>query len=536
MIAYVPTMYPDETVYSLLTRIYEKSGYLSYAHAKNDFFVNPKEGIEFLFLNKLSKELIDIITRNQTLDDVIKNHTLYNYYGRYLGAEKRKDAYNSLCNMTGDYFRIFVLNKKSSEETYLRYCPMCASEDKHIYGETYWKRTHQIPELEVCPAHGCKLLNSNVSNNKHSAMSFTSANTAVKDLTIIHGSEQDIKLAEYIGASVRENIEYDDDLLIGKYLTSKLEGTKYLSSCGNGINRKLLFQDLTNFYSGCKYVIQETNHLSKIFHGKRIKPFEIIQIAMFLKIPYNELVNAQNPDKTPSEKFEQKVINMLRDRTMEEVSSKLNISKSAIKIIIRKHNGVADNYTKYEIQECRKIWTDTIKEYPNCSFREICMYSKYRLSLQWLRRNDKEWTDKHYPRKQINSVRQQNIDLLDKKYLSQIENVIQKYREHPGEMPKRITINAIGNYIGIPGRQLYYMKQCRAVIEKYAETDEEFRVRKILWAVDMLQRDNKKLNFNQIRKLTHIHSGHYYKSRPLLIDTIGEETVLRIDPNTSIVS
>ena len=115
MIAYVPTMYPDETVYSLLTRIYEKSGYLSYAHAKNDFFVNPKEGIEFLFLNKLSKELIDIITRNQTLDDVIKNHTLYNYYGRYLGVEKRKDAYNSLCNMTGDYFRIFVLNKKSSE-------------------------------------------------------------------------------------------------------------------------------------------------------------------------------------------------------------------------------------------------------------------------------------------------------------------------------------------------------------------------------------------------------------------------------------
>ena len=268
MIAYVPTMYPDETVYSLLTRIYEKSGYLSYAHAKNDFFVNPKEGIEFLFLNKLSKELIDIITRNQTLDDVIKNHTLYNYYGRYLGVEKRKDAYNCLRNMTGDYFRIFVLNKKSSEETYLRYCPMCASEDKHIYGETYWKRTHQIPELEVCPAHGCKLLNSNVSNNKHSAMSFTSANTAVKDLTIIHGSEQDIKLAEYIGASVRENIEYDDDLLIGKYLTSKLEGTKYLSSCGNGINRKLLFQDLTNFYGGCKYGIQEINHLSKIFHGK----------------------------------------------------------------------------------------------------------------------------------------------------------------------------------------------------------------------------------------------------------------------------
>lgn len=536
MITYIPTMYPDETVYSLLARMYEKNGYLSYAHAKNDFFVNPKEGIEFIFLNKLSKELIEIITRNQTIDDVIKNHTLYNYYGRYLGVEKRREAYNSLYNMSGDYFRIFVLNKRSSEKTYLRYCPMCVREDRSIYGETYWKRTHQIPELEVCPVHGCKLLNSNVSNNKHSAMSFISANTAVEDLTIINGSEQDIKLAEYIGISVRENIECDDDLLIGKYLISKMEGTKYLSSCGNGINRKLLFQDLINFYSECKYVIKEISHLSKLFHGKRAKPLEIIQIAMFLKIPCKELVNAHNPNKSPAEKFEQKVINMLQNRTVGEVSSKLNISKSAIKTIIRKYNGVGDNNTKYEIQECRKIWIDTIKKYPNCSFQEICNHSKYRLRLQWLRRNDKEWTDKHYPRKQINSVRQQSIDLLDKEYLPQIENIIQKYRERPGEMPKRITINAINSYIGIPGGQLYYMKQCRTVVEKYTETDEAFRVKKILWAIDVLKKSNKKLNFNQIKKLTHIHTAHYYKCRSLLIDTIGEEAVLRIDPNTSIMN
>ena len=47
MITYVPTMYPDETVYSLLTRIYEKSGYLSYAHAKNDFLLIQKRELNF---------------------------------------------------------------------------------------------------------------------------------------------------------------------------------------------------------------------------------------------------------------------------------------------------------------------------------------------------------------------------------------------------------------------------------------------------------------------------------------------------------
>lgn len=534
MITYMPTIYPGETIYSLLSRTYEKCGYLSYAQAKKEFFVNPTESLEFLFLNKLRDGIIEIITQNQSLDSVIKKHTLYNYYGRYLGKQKRREAYNALINMTGDYFKIFRLSRKTSEESYLRYCPICAKEDKKNYGETYWKRTHQIPELEVCSIHGCKLLKSNVSSNKHNASAFVSADTAIEDFSVTYGSDQEIILAKYVYTLLQEDIKYDDDLLIGKYLISKMEGTKYLSSCGKSLNRKILFQDLKKCYGDGRHIIQEESHLSKIFHGKRTKPFEIIQIAILLNISCEELVNACNPETTPAEKFEEIVLSMLQENTAKEVSHILNVSESAIKTITQKQNGLDNSDTKYQIQECRKIWIDTIEKFSNCSFSYICNHSEHRLKLQWLRRNDKEWTDTHYPRKKKVNNKQKSIDMLDKEYLPQIEEIINEYRFSSGGMPNRITVSAINNYIGLPGKQLYCMKQCRSVIEKHTETNEEFRVRKILWAIDIIKKGDKPLTFHQINKLTHIHIQDYYKCRSILVNKIGEDSVRKIDPNSTV--
>ncbi|MBR1752184.1 MAG: TniQ family protein [Ruminococcus sp.] len=40
----------------------------------------------------------------------------------------------------------------------LRYCPVCAADDREKYGETYWHRVHQIPEISVCAKHRCRLV------------------------------------------------------------------------------------------------------------------------------------------------------------------------------------------------------------------------------------------------------------------------------------------------------------------------------------------------------------------------------------------
>ena len=53
MILYFPTIYPDELMYSVLSRTYAKSGYLSYTQAAEEFFENPKNPRLVQFLQKV---------------------------------------------------------------------------------------------------------------------------------------------------------------------------------------------------------------------------------------------------------------------------------------------------------------------------------------------------------------------------------------------------------------------------------------------------------------------------------------------------
>jgi hypothetical protein len=39
---------------------------------------------------------------------------------------------------------------------------MCVEQDRRQYGETYWHRSHQLPGIELCPEHECRLLSTSV--------------------------------------------------------------------------------------------------------------------------------------------------------------------------------------------------------------------------------------------------------------------------------------------------------------------------------------------------------------------------------------
>lgn len=40
---------------------------------------------------------------------------------------------------------------------HFRYCPQCPQEQLVKLGEPYWKRMHQLPGIDVCIEHCCKL-------------------------------------------------------------------------------------------------------------------------------------------------------------------------------------------------------------------------------------------------------------------------------------------------------------------------------------------------------------------------------------------
>ena len=48
----------------------------------------------------------------------------------------------------------------NSRIKYLKYCPLCAAEDIDSYGEAYWHRRHQLPEMFYCIKHETRLVDS----------------------------------------------------------------------------------------------------------------------------------------------------------------------------------------------------------------------------------------------------------------------------------------------------------------------------------------------------------------------------------------
>lgn len=415
MILYFPKPYPDEIVYSLLSRAYEYGGYFYSIQAKEEFFKDPKSKLNFLFINKLTPNLVKLLTMDCTWEEFLQDHTLGNYYGRYLPDDKRRETILSLSRMEGNYKHLFSLASVSDgDNEYLRYCPMCAMEQKEKYGEAYWNRTCQVPEITVCHIHGCKLLNSKINIVGSKKAIFRTAETELDDFSVNYGNEKEKALSEYVNKMICTPLNLEDSVNIQKFFLCKLEGTKYLQKSKQTISTSILFQDIKNYYSDFKIGITKEWQLSKIFVGKRTHPFEIAQVALFLGISADELIKMALPNKTPNERFNETVLESIKSGvSVSRLAKKYGVSKTAIYKIawengIIKQKQIKTSQTmsfEEKIEKYRKIWRDETSKYYGFSYSYMLQHSENSSCLNWLRRNDKEWTDLHFPKK-INKPKQ----------------------------------------------------------------------------------------------------------------------------------
>ena len=133
MIGFFPLLYPDELLYSQLSRYYAKSGYLSYIHVAEDLFQQRSTRPSMEFITALNQDTIEIVTRNISIETLIQKHTMFPYYGHSLPKERRTKAFQALVSMQGSYHKLLPIPKrKTNMDRYLRYCPLCAEQDREI--------------------------------------------------------------------------------------------------------------------------------------------------------------------------------------------------------------------------------------------------------------------------------------------------------------------------------------------------------------------------------------------------------------------
>lgn len=178
MLAYFPTIYPGEILYSVLARYHRHVGAPGTMRNLDALFGNRKTIANFDLPGNLQL-LADRIPadRNLSVDLIIDTLTLYPYFtafeppslqAKVRSAMRHGDTANIHIRLGLVAFRIGRVDK-------LRFCPECAKEMRANYGELYWRRSHQLPSVLVCPEHSCPLLESTVSSSQCSRHEFVAA-------------------------------------------------------------------------------------------------------------------------------------------------------------------------------------------------------------------------------------------------------------------------------------------------------------------------------------------------------------------------
>ena len=140
MTMYLPEIYPDELVYSWLARYYIQTGYVRYAFVAEELFQSKIVRPDIEFVNQYTTPMLQAITEKMPMSEIIENHTMFPYYGRFLQKERRNRAYTAMIQTKGNYHNLLPMPKrKGNTDRYLRYCPVCAENDRKQYGEAYWQ-------------------------------------------------------------------------------------------------------------------------------------------------------------------------------------------------------------------------------------------------------------------------------------------------------------------------------------------------------------------------------------------------------------
>jgi hypothetical protein len=242
--------YEDEILYSVLARYIALYG-----------TIGPKQLLPNLFDKTTVSATLDLpsgisaLSRSLVLDglrpfEIIMNHTLYPLYNRFISNNKKELVIKSMYDKSGYIHTRMGLNASSIESVIIpRYCPQCYREDLRSKNqESYFRRVHQIPAINICIKHNLKLhsLDSFHSRyNKHEFISINEVNIREdrienRNMELLHLSR---KVVELFNNS--KTCDYNNEPYFYNEKIKKIGFSKGQKS----INIEKLYSEFTSYYN-----------------------------------------------------------------------------------------------------------------------------------------------------------------------------------------------------------------------------------------------------------------------------------------------
>ncbi len=468
MIVQFPLFYPDELVYSLLARYYVKSGYMRYTFVAQDLFASKTARPDIEFVNQYTPAAYEVLTKNLPIEYIIEKYTMFPCYGRFIKPDRKQKAFTSLCGMKGNYYNLLSMQKsKDGKERCLRYCPICASEDREQFGESYWHRLHQLQGMNCCFIHKCRLIDSPiVISGKDSPKLVTAEEMIPSESEIkVMDNGMEIMLSDYMTRVFQADMDLKSEVTIGEYLHSKMPVDKYRSVRGKQRNIALFHSDFMEYYKEL-----EQNHfteiwqIQKVFTEQRANFNEICMIALFLEIPVDELVKPVLPETSDEEAFDERV-KELHNQGLKypEIAELLGASYNVVKPVGEKRYGSKTSKKHNKGGRIKQDWSS-----------------------------------------------------IDIQTLPKVTVAIKDLQGSRTTRPKKITLYAVARKMNVHSKYFDNLPLCKQEILKHHESQEEYWAREVAWAVNRIIEESQPLNWKHIRNLTNMRNENFQACKAYL--------------------
>lgn len=476
MIAYFPEEYPDELFFSFVARYYAHV-YPSYILAIEDLCKDKHSRIDMEFgLQSLNLETREFLEQVYGLRNILLNHTMFSQYARFETMERREQAERVMLTGEGDIHSILRFPKSKHEFRYLKYCTLCFEEDRNAYGEAYWHRSHQIRGIHICSKHGCYLHETDIEISSKLSPRLWIVDDIVVNTAVDYASSKEKQFTDYVVKMIQSPIAKEQPP-VSDWLISKLEGTEYITARGKRKYVTKLHSDMQEYYkqfglSG----IEQQYQVVKLFTGANNNFLDICKLAFFLKIPIEDLMNPKLPEKSQTERFNEKVEQLYKE-------------------------GLGCHRIARKVGSC-----------PSTALKANRIKEKA--------------PHNHAVRK---GMTKENWKAMDAEMLPMVKELCEKIYTGDGERPKRVTINAITKAMNWPDKRLEYLPKCKELVKTYAsESIEEYWARECVWAYEKIMKESVNINWRQLRDMTNMTRENFERCKKFLNNYIDAFTSERI--------
>jgi Tn7-like transposition protein D/TniQ len=488
MIGHFPTPHPDELLYSLCARYDGRVGYKNKQAINLELF-DKRTSVASIDLPCHLKSLIELLPAGHMLsvDRLIHSHTLFPFYAPFLPMDRSLRIKEEMEGFVGTtiHNHTGTIRSEIRQNMWLRFCPLCAIEDRKEFCECYWHRLHQVPGVMVCPDHNVFLEDSHVQiRNRMNNSVYISAETLAPPISVrpLNPTASEHQIILDVARDVAWLLKQHDltmgrDQLRGLYI--QLLNESGLISWSGKIRRAKLFKKFTSYYSKDVLEAFQITLNSRKF-DRWI--FCLLKAPNGSLPPLKQLLLIRLLGHSAETFFE-------RSRFAEPFIQAGSVKpfRTAPLTPIKRIQSTKHRLTtpqKEILKQFRKQFLSLLRRHPEASRSQIKLVL-FPKGYFWLNKHDNDWLQSRLPppRQWIGGAKIVDWHSLDQKLVEEIQSAVLRLKDdalHLKRITKTLIVKSMNQFNSIIRHsKLKRLPLTTKLLEQVVETRQDYALRRL---------------------------------------------------------